>query len=444
MGTRAAALLALLVLALPAALPRPARAAPVLFAYGVSLDSPDPRGLALARAAGFTHVRLVVSWPSLEPSPGAFAWEASPDNDLDHVLGPVGRAGLGLVLRVDGVPAWAGRAPARADLAAVRAFHERLARRAAGAVAAYEILNEPNLPREWGGPPSPAGYAAYLRAAYLGVKAGDPAAMVLGGGPSPNTGGLGGTIEDLDFLEGMYAAGARGAMDALAVHNYGGASPPERDPAECGICFRRAELYRAVMERHGDAGTPVWATEWGYVQDPGWPIGQHDWMKLPEGRRADYLVRAYRYAAERWPWMSGLLLWNLDASASPHRWGQDDGAPWFALLNPDLSPRTAWYAVRTLLAPLQLGPDGPPPAGMPGCGFRSGFLALLELIPAAIGDCTTDEGHHPLTGDGVQFTTRGLLVWQKADNVMRFTDGANTWTYGPAGLRTHPSDGRQP
>lgn len=435
----AAALLVSLALLLPAALPRAARAAPVPFAYGVSVDSPDPRALALARAAGFTHVRMVVAWPSLEPSPGAPAWEASPENDLDHVLGPAGRAGLRLVLRVDGVPGWAGGAPARADLAAVRGFYERLARRGVGVVAAYEVLNEPNLPREWGGPPSPAGYAAFLRAAYLGVKAGDPDALVLGGGPAPNTGGLGGTVEDLDFLEGMYAAGARGAMDALAVHNYGGDSPPERDPGDCGICFRRAERYRAVMERHGDAGTPVWATEWGYVQDPGRPIGQHDWMKLPEGRRADYLVRAYAYAAEHWPWMTGLLLWNLDASASPYRRGQDDGAPWFALLDPDYAPRQSWYAVSALLAPLRQDDASAAPAA-PGCGFRLGFRALVDLIPAAVGECASDEGHHPLTGDGLQATTRGLLTWRKADNAMGFTDGRTIWTYGPDGLRSRPAD----
>ena len=53
---------------------------------------------------------------------------------------------------------------------------------------------------------------------------------MIGGGPSPNTGGFGGTIEDTDFLNGMYAAGAKGYMDALGVHNYGGNTEPERDP----------------------------------------------------------------------------------------------------------------------------------------------------------------------------------------------------------------------
>ena len=67
----------------------------------------------------------------------------------------------------------------------------------------------------------------------------------------------------------MYDAGAKGFMDALAVHNYGGNTEPERDPTTCTICFRRAELYRDVMVRRGDADTPVVLTEWGYLLDAG-------------------------------------------------------------------------------------------------------------------------------------------------------------------------------
>ena len=92
-----------------------------------------------------------------------------------------------------------------------------------------------------------------MKAAYQGVKAADPGALVIGGGPSPNTGGFGGTIEDTDFLNGMYAAGAKGSMDALAVHNYGGNTRPSAIPRDCGICFRRAELYRQIMVEQGDA-----------------------------------------------------------------------------------------------------------------------------------------------------------------------------------------------
>ena len=120
-----------------------------------------------------------------------------------------------LIVRVDGVPAWAGGAPAGANLEAVRDFYENAARYGADIVVGFEILNEPNLPFEWGGPPSAAAYTAFLKAAYKGIKAGNPDALVIGGGPSPNTGGFGGTVEDLDFMNGMYDAGAKGYFDII-------------------------------------------------------------------------------------------------------------------------------------------------------------------------------------------------------------------------------------
>ncbi|MCC6176966.1 MAG: cellulase family glycosylhydrolase [Chloroflexi bacterium] len=323
---------------------QPAYAQAGAMVNGVIVDTTDPRSMRMAREAGFTHAKMVLYWPRLEPDPDHYLWNDSDQNDLDNVMRAAKAEGMALVLRVDSVPGWAGGSPGGADLGAVQRFYTAMAAHGRGTVVAYEILNEPNLPFEWGGPPDPAGYTAFLKAAYAGIKAADPSALVIGGGPSPNTGGFGGTIEDFDFLNGMYAAGARGYMDALGVHNYGGNTEPERDPADCGICFRRVEQYRALMVRNGDAGTPIWATEFGWLMDPGWGLGQYDWMKVSADQQADYIVRSYRYAVQNYPWMGGMLLSNLDASTSPYHTGPEDGLPWFAILNADYSPRPAWSA----------------------------------------------------------------------------------------------------
>ena len=183
--------------------------------HGVIVDTTNPNSMRLAREAGFTHAKMVLYWPRLEPSPGRPLWRETDQNDLDNVVRAASAEGLPLVLRVDEVPGWAGGSPGGADLGAVERFYAAMASHGRGKVVGYEILNEPNLPFEWGGPPSAAGYTAFLQAAYRGVKAGDPSAIVIGGGPSPNTGGYGGTIEDFDFIQGMYDSGAKGYMDAL-------------------------------------------------------------------------------------------------------------------------------------------------------------------------------------------------------------------------------------
>ena len=333
-----------------AAEPPPARAAPE-FGFGVIVDTTDPRSMRMAREAGFTHAKMVIQWPRLEAWPGAFAWRETPENDLDNVMKAARAEEMGLVVRVDGVPDWAGGSPAGASTEAVAAFYEAMAAHGRGVIVGYEILNEPNLPFEWGGPPDPAGYAAFLKAAYRGVKKSDPDAIVIGGGVSPRTGGYGGTMEDVDFLRGMYAAGARGSMDALSVHNYGGNYEPEHDPEDCSICFRRAEVYRQIMVEAGDEQTSVWATEFGWLLDPGHDMGQYDWMKVSAEQQAEYIVRSFRYGRANWPWLGGLLLSNLDASTSPYHTAHQDGLPWFAILNDDYSPRPAYGAFKAWREP---------------------------------------------------------------------------------------------
>ena len=324
----------------------PASATADDLAVGVIVDTTNPRSMRLAQEAGFSHAKMIVHWDRLEPKRGRYMFADSSENDLDNVIRAAQDQGLKLMLRVDGGPAWAGGAPAKADPDAVEAFYAAMAARAKGSVVAYEVLNEPNLPFEWGSSPSPSGYAAFLKAAYRGVKRGDASALVIGGGLSPAAGG-GGSMDDLEFLRGMYAAGARGSMDALAIHNYGGNNEPEQEPSGCGICFRRAELYRQIMVDQGDAATPVWATEFGWLLDPGRDMGQYDWMRVSADKQADYVVRAYRYARANWPWIGGLILSNLDASTSPYHTGAQDGMPWFAILNKDYSPRPAWKAFKT-------------------------------------------------------------------------------------------------
>ena len=73
------------------------------------------------------------------------------------------------------------------------------------------------------------------------------------------------------------------------------------------------------------------------------------------------------------------------------------------------------------------------------CAFQLGFRTLHDLMPETVGDCLVDEHHNPDNGDALQETTKGLLVWRKADNFTAFTDGARTWVNGPFGLQTRPN-----
>ena len=116
------------------------------FVYGVIVDSTDPRSMALAREAGFTHAKMIIFWDRLEPARGRYLWNETEQNDFDNVLKAARSQAMKLIIRVDGVPDWAGGAAATADLEPLEAFYRALAEHGRGTVVAYEILNEPNLP----------------------------------------------------------------------------------------------------------------------------------------------------------------------------------------------------------------------------------------------------------------------------------------------------------
>lgn len=335
---------------------RPAAAASAGFGYGFNVvDWSTGAGstIALVREAGFGWVKGYVSWARLEPSKGSYAWQGGAPNDFDNMLNAAASYGMKLLVRVDEPPAWASAGTGRpyaVSPADLQRFLQALAAHGGSRVAAYEIFNEPNLNSEWGASPNPAGYVALLRAASAGVKAGFAGARVVAAGLASNA--CCGSMNDLDYLRQMYAAGARGTFDALGSHPYGGSFEPERDPNTCGICFRRAELQRQIMVENGDGDKQLWATEFGYLLTSGYDLGGFNWMKVSEAQQADYLVRAFDYAFRNWGWAGPFFVFNHDYSTA--QWCGGPCYPpttslyWFSVLNEDRSPRQAYTALKNM------------------------------------------------------------------------------------------------
>jgi hypothetical protein len=77
------------------------------------------------------------------------------------------------------------------------------------------------------------------------------------------------------------------------------------------------------------------------------------------------------------------------------------------------------------------------------CRFQLGFADLARLLGDRAGTCREDQRLMP-NGDAQQRTTRGLMVWRKADNWTAFTDGGHTWINGPNGLEVRLNTERFP
>ena len=293
-----------------------------------------------------------------------------------------------------------------------------------GRIAAYQICNEPNLAEMWHKPryADPAEYVAYLREAYLRAKAADPHCIIVSAGLAVN-GGVGDlAMDDVQFLRGMYAAGAKPYFDVLGAHPYGFGYAPEDASSNPIHCFRRVEQYRQVMVQYGDAAKPIWATEFGWIIDPGQTCYGYDgwpsrwWQRVSAQTQADYLVRACRYARTNWPWMGLMFVWNLDYGLVP--WNDYcDQKSWFAILNQDGTPRPAYGALANMVreqatpTPTRTATRTPAPSMTPTPSFNTGTITgriLLQGRENHQGILVSVDGHSATTGADGSFRIAGV------------------------------------
>jgi len=318
------------------------------------------RDLQIIRDAGFGWVKQNFGWRDIEPSKGLFDW-----TNTDWIVDTCAEVGLDLIVRIDHQPQWAGgNYPINGppdDYNDLGDFVYAVASRYRGRIRAYEVWNEPNLAKEWGGRrPRPIEYAPLLRIAYRRIKEADPDALVMSAGLSP-TGTDNQTARPDDvYLDKLYhhmGGSSEGYFDVLGVHAAGFKVPPETDPGEVAArpdlggsrfcCFRHVEDLRAIMVKYGDADKQIAALEFGWTSDPRRDSPYH-WFAVTEEQKADYFVRAYQYAKVHWsPWMGLMSLIYV----SKHEWTGNDEQYWWAITNPgwpEFSPRPAYLSVKAM------------------------------------------------------------------------------------------------
>lgn len=326
------------------------------------------RDLRLAREGGFTWVKQRFEWRNIEQdAKGQFAW-----TEPDRIVDSVRANGLRLIARVDNQPRWAsssitfpGSGPPD-NLQDWTDYLTALASRYRGRIDAYEIWNEPNLAREWGGrPPDPLAYTRLLKASYAAIKAADPGALVVTAGMSPTTTSSNEAMRDLDFYRGMYAAGAKGAYDILGVHATGFRADPCADPgvvaADPGLtngdpsptdvkrvyAFRHVEDVRVIMEQAGDGAKQVGVLETGWTTDLR-PESDYRWFAVSEEQQGVRLAAAFRCARERWSdWLAFMTVIYLPDPA----WTPKMEQYWWSIVSPNGAPRPAYNALKELLRP---------------------------------------------------------------------------------------------
>ena len=97
-----------------------------------------------------------------------------------------------------------------------------------------------------------------------------------------------------------------------------------------------------MQVKAGDANRQIWFLEFGWTADKIHP--NYAWFAVSEDKKADNIVKAFQYAKKHWsPWIGVMTLWTL---ADP-TWNTQSEEYWWAIDEPDGTPRAALSAVRT-------------------------------------------------------------------------------------------------
>jgi hypothetical protein len=305
------------------------------------------RTLQMVREMGARTIVEFFPWPYVERQRGAYKWDQA-----DRIMRHAANQGLTVIARLGLTPDWA-RPPVQekvttlsyleeeyfgAFAAFVGAFVDRYSTHYRDHLGGVIVWNEPNLSLEWGGrAPDPEAYTELLRQSYAAAHAANPDIIVLGGALAPTTESADSSagMNEIDFLDRMYTAGAADTFDVLAVHTYGFTNPPQADPDPDTINFRRIELLREVMIAYGDGDTPMTITESGWSDDPRWTNA------VRPGQRITYTLEAFEMV-EAWPWVENLCIWIFRQPAD-HRNRRD---MYYALVSSDFYAKPIYEAIQ--------------------------------------------------------------------------------------------------
>jgi hypothetical protein len=331
--------------------------------------------IEMAQEMGAGWIKQQFPWAEIEyrQNPNDAFWDVKNNQSawgkFDQIVTLAEQNGLRVIARIDSVPAWArtsdpeqiaklkeqGLDPAKAPplddkMGDFGKFIEEFVKRYRGRVAAIQVWNEPNLKGEWatGSPVNPAEYVELLKTAYEAAKRVDPNVVILAAPLATNNERLefAGNQNELEYLEGMYRAGARAYFDAMSANAYGTEFPPEDPPSREKLNFRRVELLHDVMVKNGDDKKAVWFNEYGWnASPPSIPKEKLIWGRVSDQQQAEYTVGGIEYAREHWPWAGAFTIWYLrqvgDIAPSASEY-------YFGLVNPDFVPSQAYNAVQAV------------------------------------------------------------------------------------------------
>jgi hypothetical protein len=335
--------------------------------WGIQASTLEPEILEKAAEIGVKWTRLGASWSSIEKQKGEYDWSETDEAFaavLDAGITPFVTLGSSNLLYVDSAtydnPELAeiyGYFPqpptvSEAAMQGWLTFVEAAINRYKDQVRYWEIWNEPNHRKYWGGDPNPEEYGQLVNLTAKLIKELQPDAVIIAG----STAGI-----QVDFTDRFLSQGNAELVDIISYHNYA-PTPEER-------IYKAVDLL-AVMDKHnpemelwqGECGYPSHSSTRDYRGRAPWGLNiQAKWL-LRQALVDTYFCEATLSNYFKLVHMGGRgeshernFMSSLDSILGvPERGGsrvRTKGVNEKCILsNPDLEPKPAYYAYQNLCA----------------------------------------------------------------------------------------------
>ena len=236
------------------------------FGYGARLDvwgQEVELAINAASSVGVDWIGIDFDWQRHWPDAAVPVYLVQ----LDRVMALAQSQGISILLSLTHAPAWALGADGP-DIGQTAALVTMLANRYPQSLLTIELFPAANTTAGWGAPPDPGAYMAVFQACQLALQSASSQVLLVAGGLSPlGKSPSAGDVDDLNFLSGLYEAGAASFMPILSLR----LSPAEGEamtpPGEAASrVLRHYETVRQVMLQFDHAHGLIWITGFS------WPV----------------------------------------------------------------------------------------------------------------------------------------------------------------------------
>jgi hypothetical protein len=231
-------------------------------------------------------VKRTIDWASTWLEPGV----APQFNDLSQAMVQAQHDQLNVLVSITHPPAWA-MTPSGPDPLSTALLASMLAESFPNLLA-IELFPAANTVNGWGSPPDPLAYLNLLQFVSAQLQStGKPVALVAAGltpiEPDTSTGDM----DDLAFLEALYAAGAKPYLSIVGMRLPKIVGNPMLAPSpEEHRCIRHFEEVRQIMLKYDHRDGLIWLTSFSWPKSYSQPEEQTQWLV-----EAFHLLKAQLY-----------------------------------------------------------------------------------------------------------------------------------------------------